>query len=176
MFCKGCGFALNAASAPAAPASVAQAPAAPAPAAPAPVAPDPVAPDPVATAPVAPVPVAPAPVAPVPVAPVPVAPAPVAAPATGPRLVVVSNVDSGTEFAIAKSPTALGREPSMNDIAFPKDGYVSSVHALITQEGADIYIEDRGSTNGTYKQLKGKTKLEPGDVIKVGDTNLEFRV
>ena len=37
---------------------------------------------------------------------------------------------------------------------------MSSVHAWITQEDAEIYIEDRGSTNGTYIQVKGKTQTD----------------
>jgi len=201
VFCQDCGTKLEvpapAAAAPAAPAPAPAAPAAPA----APVAAQPAA---AAAGPIicpacqtsneagysfckscgvsltAPAPApTPAAAAPAP-APAPAETAPAAAPVptaiTGPRLVIAGDPGKGTTFALNKPQINLGRVPEGNDIALPGDGYVSSRHAVITQEGNDFFIEDRGSVNGTYKLLKGKVKLQPGDVIKVGDTNLEFQV
>jgi pSer/pThr/pTyr-binding forkhead associated (FHA) protein len=88
--------------------------------------------------------------------------------------VVASEPGKGTVYVLAAT-TKIGRIPEGNDIALSNDSYVSGAHAVITQEGGDFFIEDRGSTNGTYKLLRQKTKIEPGDVVKIGDTNLEFQ-
>lgn len=57
---------------------------------------------------------------------------------------------------------------------------VSRIHARITQEKTEVYLEDLNSTNGTYKnglrmQPYEKRKLEEGDEIKCGTVVLTFR-
>jgi len=99
-------------------------------------------------------------------------PAPVAP--TGPRLVVTSDPGKGLTFPLGAT-TNVGRLPG-NEIVLSNDSYVSSHHAVITQEADGFYLADKGSTNGTYVQIKQRLKLAPGDVVKIGDTNLEFNV
>jgi pSer/pThr/pTyr-binding forkhead associated (FHA) protein len=36
---------------------------------------------------------------------------------------------------------------------FPEDQHLSNVHATITPSGDKFYIEDMGTTNGTWRRL-----------------------
>jgi predicted ester cyclase len=63
----------------------------------------------------------------------------------------------------------IGREAG-KDI-FIDDAGVSRSHARLTQEGNDYFIEDMGSTNGTYVndgQIRAKYQLQSGDSIRLG--------
>jgi pSer/pThr/pTyr-binding forkhead associated (FHA) protein len=58
------------------------------------------------------------------------------------------------------------------------DTYVSQVHARIFNRGDAYYLEDLGSTNGTYlnrKRVGSATELQRGDKVKIGKTVLEMR-
>jgi pSer/pThr/pTyr-binding forkhead associated (FHA) protein len=57
------------------------------------------------------------------------------------------------------------------------DDYVSGEHAKITRHGGLLYVEDNGSTNGTYvngQKAVGATPLRSGDAIGVGSTTFRF--
>lgn len=52
-----------------------------------------------------------------------------------------------------------------------KDPYISGIHAKLYTRDNKLYIEDLGSTNGTYvngKKIKNLEMLEEGDLIEVG--------
>jgi pSer/pThr/pTyr-binding forkhead associated (FHA) protein len=56
------------------------------------------------------------------------------------------------------------------------DTYVSQLHARLFQQNGEGYVEDLGSTNGTYvngKQIKGMTRLKRGDRVQFGQTVAE---
>jgi pSer/pThr/pTyr-binding forkhead associated (FHA) protein len=58
------------------------------------------------------------------------------------------------------------------------DTYASSQHARIFAKNGSWYVEDLGSTNGTYvneQKLAAPAMLQPGDRIRVGATVLELR-
>jgi pSer/pThr/pTyr-binding forkhead associated (FHA) protein len=58
------------------------------------------------------------------------------------------------------------------------DTYASSQHARIFGKNRSWYVEDLGSTNGTYvneQKLAAPAMLQPGDRIRVGATVLELR-
>jgi pSer/pThr/pTyr-binding forkhead associated (FHA) protein len=58
------------------------------------------------------------------------------------------------------------------------DTYVSSFHARIYRQDGGWYVEDLGSTNGTYlnqKRVTSPAELRAGDRVKVGKTTLELR-
>jgi pSer/pThr/pTyr-binding forkhead associated (FHA) protein len=60
----------------------------------------------------------------------------------------------------------------------PDDTYISQLHAKISPRNGSWYIEDLGSTNGTYlnqRRLTSAAELSPGDRIRVGKTTLEVR-
>ena len=59
------------------------------------------------------------------------------------------------------------------------DRFASSIHARLYSRGASYYIEDMGSTNGTYLnggRLQGEAELSDLDQIKIGDTEFRFEL
>ncbi len=57
-----------------------------------------------------------------------------------------------------------------NDVVVPEDG-VSAYHCQIVRGGADLFLEDLNSTNGTYAnggRVAGRFRLSVGDIITVG--------
>ena len=78
-------------------------------------------------------------------------------------------------FKLAAS-MAVGRAPEC-DIRLD-DTYVSQQHARIFGKGDKWYVEDLGSTNGTFvndQKLAAPAQVEPGDKVRVGTTVLELR-
>jgi pSer/pThr/pTyr-binding forkhead associated (FHA) protein len=58
------------------------------------------------------------------------------------------------------------------------DTYISSFHARIFQRDGSWYVEDLGSTNGTYlnqRRVTSPAELRAGDQLKVGKMTLELR-
>ena len=56
------------------------------------------------------------------------------------------------------------------------DTYVSQLHARLFQQNGEGFVEDLGSTNGTYvngKQINGVTRLKRGDQVQFGQTVAE---
>jgi hypothetical protein len=79
-----------------------------------------------------------------------------------------SLIKKGKSFSLSERIT-IGREPG-NGIAIPEP-YVSARHAVIYQSGGSYWVEDLGSTNGTYVNglpVKEPTLLTSGDDIYVG--------
>ena len=94
-----------------------------------------------------------------------------------PRLVVVAamNFAPGTEFEIGDSAT-MGRAPS-SDVPI-EDPFASSAHARIFPRGQFMYIEDMGSTNGTYlngRQLRRPEQLKTADTVRIGETEYRYQ-
>jgi hypothetical protein len=94
-----------------------------------------------------------------------------------PRLVVVAamNFEPGTEFEIGDSAT-MGRAPS-SEIPI-EDPFASSAHARIFPRGKFMYIEDMGSTNGTYlngRQLRRPEQLKTADTVRIGETEYRYQ-
>ena len=59
-----------------------------------------------------------------------------------------------------------------------EDAYASQVHARIFSRDETVFVEDMGSTNGTYlnrQKLTSPTELQRGDRVKIGKTVLELR-
>lgn len=57
------------------------------------------------------------------------------------------------------------------------DTFVSQVHARVFRRDSQFYVEDLGSTNGTYlnrKKVQGVMQLTSGDQVQVGNTVLEL--
>ncbi|OPJ65112.1 FHA domain-containing protein [Clostridium oryzae] len=84
-----------------------------------------------------------------------------------------SNVKKGSIVPIGGVVT-IGRHEDNSVIL--KDPYVSGYHAKIFVKNKDCYVEDMGSTNGTFlneEKVKTKTVLEIGDEISIGNTLLK---
>ena len=94
-----------------------------------------------------------------------------------PRLEVVAAMghEPGTTFDVGEGAT-LGRSNGA-DIRID-DPFASSAHARIFPRGDFMYVEDMGSTNGTYlngRQLRTAERLRLADVIRIGDTEYRYR-
>ena len=59
------------------------------------------------------------------------------------------------------------------------DRFASGIHARLYSRGASYYVEDLGSTNGTFlngARLSGEGELSDLDEVKIGDTELRFEL
>jgi len=80
------------------------------------------------------------------------------------------------EVQITKDKTTLGRRP-YNDIVIDNLA-VSGEHAVLQMLGADVFIEDLNSTNGTYINGKAVKKqlLTHNDTVEIGKYKIKFLV
>ena len=104
-------------------------------------------------------------------------------------LVIERGGTPGAEFGLTNDESTIGRWDADNGI-FPDidldthddDAKVSRRHARIRRNNGSYFIEDLGSTNGTYvnrgrRLLPGNTQiLKDGDEVIVGKTFLRFLV
>ena len=89
-------------------------------------------------------------------------------------IVQIYGGDLGRRTPITKDVT-IGRDPE-NEIILELDN-VSRRHARVFQLGDVSYVEDLGSTNGTFindADVTGQTALNNGDLIKVGGAVFKF--
>jgi len=84
------------------------------------------------------------------------------------------------EFLTDSKLVILGRLKSeQRDYLSLNDDKVSAHHSRLTYENGECWIEDLGSTNGTWvnnKRIKVKTHLNPKAVVRVGGTKLTVEV
>jgi hypothetical protein len=81
-----------------------------------------------------------------------------------------------TRYPLQSGTTSIGRS-SASDIVLKSDDYVSGQHARLTRHGGVLYVEDIGSTNGTYvnnNRAVGATLLKSGDKVRVGSTIFRY--
>lgn len=92
------------------------------------------------------------------------------------RLVVSEGPLVGTEIALSSHPIMMGRAQECTVVL--EDDYASGKHARLFPQGSRWFLEDLGSTNGTWlgdEQLTRASTVEPGDRIRIGKTVLELR-
>jgi pSer/pThr/pTyr-binding forkhead associated (FHA) protein len=94
------------------------------------------------------------------------------------RLVVVRSADlgEGEQFELNSSQVTIGRG-RQNDISISSDEFASARHARFESRGNGVWVQDLGSTNGTYlngTRLERPRRLTSGDVVRVGETDLRF--
>jgi hypothetical protein len=94
-----------------------------------------------------------------------------------PRIEVVAAMghQPGTSFEVGSGAT-LGRSDGA-DINVD-DPFASSAHARIFPRGDYMYLEDMGSTNGTYlngRQVRTAERLRVADTIRIGDTEYRYQ-
>jgi pSer/pThr/pTyr-binding forkhead associated (FHA) protein len=96
---------------------------------------------------------------------------------SGPRaLIVTGGALAGTRIALDGRPIMIGRADDSTLVL--DDDYASTRHARISQSGDDWYVEDLGSTNGTYldrNKVSGPTRVPIGTPIRIGKTVIELR-
>jgi hypothetical protein len=100
-----------------------------------------------------------------------------AAPLTG-RIVVVKSpvLREGDERALDSAPITIGRG-AQNDFGLTGDEFASARHARFEPRQDGVWLHDLGSSNGTYvngSRLTRPRKLAPGDLIRIGETDLRF--
>ncbi|MGY1839354.1 MULTISPECIES: FHA domain-containing protein [unclassified Modestobacter] len=95
----------------------------------------------------------------------------------GPRhLVVTAGPLSGTRITLGDQAILIGRADDSTLVL--TDDFASSRHARLTNRGGQWYVEDLGSTNGTYldqQRVQGPLLVSPGQPIRIGQTVLELR-
>jgi hypothetical protein len=119
------------------------------------------------------------------VAPMPAGPAPVSRPKAGraqrkgavaTKLTVVEPAGrAGTQYPLGQEVT-IGRAPGCT-IVFDEQ-YVSQVHTRVFLRESSVFVEDLGSTNGTWvngERAVGQMPARPGDRIQIGNVVLELR-
>jgi hypothetical protein len=80
----------------------------------------------------------------------------------------------GRIFELGEEVT-LGRSPGCA-VALEDDTFTSSVHARVFRRQGELWLEDLGSTNGTWlndEKVTGLARIQRGDRVKVGSTILE---
>lgn len=95
-----------------------------------------------------------------------------------PRLVVLQSptLDAGSEVEVGRTDVTIGRA-GHNDVMLAGDEFASGRHVRVEPRPDGIWVEDVGSTNGTFvngARLEEPHRLEPGDVVRVGETDLRF--
>ena len=98
--------------------------------------------------------------------------------ATVGALVVLKSpaLEVGERYELDSTALTVGRG-SPNDIELHDDEFASARHVRIEPRRDGVWVEDIGSTNGTFvngAQLDRPRRLTAGDVIRVGETDLRF--
>jgi len=96
---------------------------------------------------------------------------------SGGSLVVIYGAGMGRLIPIDQGELGIGRDPS-NQVVVEQES-VSRKHCLLRQRGGVVYLQDLGSTNGTYLndvevRHPREEALRSGDLVKVGGTIFKF--
>ena len=94
------------------------------------------------------------------------------------KLVVLKSpaLDVGEEVPVDSLPVAIGRG-GQNEIPLDGDEFASAQHARFESKRDGLWVEDIGSTNGTFvngARVTTPRRLSKGDIVRVGQT--DFRV
>jgi len=92
--------------------------------------------------------------------------------------VVITAPDArrGSSFELGHELT-VGRSGACQ-VPVAEDTFASQVHARLYRDGADTFVEDLGSTNGTFvngERVAAPTRVNRGDSLQVGTTVLEVQ-
>jgi len=96
------------------------------------------------------------------------------------RLVVTQGPLTGTILPLTQAAVVVGRAPGCTLVL--DDDYSSSRHARIFPQDGGWWVEDMGSTNGTFvhdqsgdHKIAGPTPLAPGQSVRVGRSVIELQ-
>ena len=101
-------------------------------------------------------------------------PRPLVAESAGPLMLVSS--DGKKEILLDRPSLTIGREEG--DVVLGGDTAASRLHAQVNLEDGRVYVEDLGSTNGTWvnqHRVGRKVELHRGDWLQVGETSFQLR-
>jgi hypothetical protein len=93
----------------------------------------------------------------------------------GAQLQIVEPVARAGEVFPLDDEVTVGRAAGCG-VVLTEDTFVSQVHSRVYRRGGDSYVEDLGSTNGTYvngERIVEPTRLRRGDRVQFGQTVAE---
>ena len=95
------------------------------------------------------------------------------------KLVVLKSpaLEAGEEIPVDSMPVAIGRG-GQNEVPLDGDDFASAQHARFEAKRDGLWVEDIGSTNGTFvngTRLERAQLAQVGDVIKIGSTELQVQ-
>ena len=91
-------------------------------------------------------------------------------------LVVTQGALTGTSLPLREAGTVIGRNPECALVL--DDDFASGRHAKIFHRDGAWFVEDLGSTNGTFlgsERLTGPVRVEVGTTLRIGKTVIELR-
>jgi class 3 adenylate cyclase len=92
-------------------------------------------------------------------------------------LYILNGSKDGLRFEITPGTRVIGRAAEA-EISLPDDRFASGMHAeLVMDEKGTLFLQDRGSTNGTYLQgepLKERSEVKPGEIFQIGRTFFKY--
>lgn len=97
-------------------------------------------------------------------------------PARPTQLVITDGAQAGSVMRLGNEPITMGRSPDI-EVSL-EDDYASGRHARLFPQGSRWFLEDLGSTNGTFvggTRLTRTTPIEPGVDFRVGRTTMQLR-
>lgn len=92
------------------------------------------------------------------------------------NLVVTEGALAGTRLTLGEIPITIGRAEDSTLVI--TDDYASARHARLVPRAGQWFVEDLGSTNGTYlgqAKVTAPTPVPLGVPIKIGRTSIELR-
>ena len=92
------------------------------------------------------------------------------------QLVVTAGQLAGTRITLGDNQITIGRAEDSTLVI--TDDYASARHARLVPRDGQWFVEDLGSTNGTYLdrgKVSGPTPVPLGVPIRIGRTSLELR-
>jgi hypothetical protein len=92
------------------------------------------------------------------------------------QLVVTAGQLAGTRITLGEAPITIGRAEDSTLVI--TDDFASARHARLVPRDGQWFVEDLGSTNGTYLdrgKVSGPTPVPLGVPIRIGRTSLELR-
>jgi pSer/pThr/pTyr-binding forkhead associated (FHA) protein len=92
------------------------------------------------------------------------------------QLVVTAGNLAGTRITLGEMPITIGRAEDSTLVI--TDDFASARHARVVPRDGQWFVEDLGSTNGTYLdrgKVSGPTPVPLGVPIRIGRTSLELR-
>lgn len=92
------------------------------------------------------------------------------------RLLVIDGALRGRTLPLGSSAALLGRAPTCSLVL--DDDYASNKHARIFPQQGGWWVEDLGSTNGTYvdgERITAPVELTPGRQVRIGQTVIELQ-
>ena len=92
------------------------------------------------------------------------------------QLVVTEGALAGTRITLTSQPVLIGRADDSTLVL--TDDYASTRHARLSPRGSEWYVEDLGSTNGTYldrAKVTTAVRVPMGTPVRIGKTVIELR-